>query len=32
MIAPSPIASKCSRRKTLMLPVAVMNSSPQAAA
>ena len=32
MIAPSPIASKCSRRKTLRLPVAVMNSSPQAAA
>ena len=30
MIAPSAIASKCSRRKTLMLPVAVMNSSPQA--
>ena len=32
MIAPSRIAAKCSRRKTLMLPVAVMNSSPQAAA
>ncbi len=32
MIAPSRIASKCSRRKTLMLPVAVMNRSPQAAA
>ena len=29
MIAPSRIASKCSRRKTLTLPVAVMNSSPQ---
>ena len=30
MIAPSRIASKCSRRKTLRLPVAVTNSSPQA--
>jgi hypothetical protein len=27
MIAPSPIASKCSRRKTLMLPVAVMTAA-----
>ena len=32
MIAPSRIASKCSRRKTLRLPVAVTNSSPQRAA
>ena len=32
MIAPSRMASKCSRRNTLTLPVAVMNSSPHAAA
>ena len=32
MIVPSRIAAKCSRRKTLTLPVAVTNSSPQAAA
>ena len=32
MIAPSFIAAKCSRRKTLTLPVAVTNRSPHAAA
>ena len=32
MIAPSFIEAKCSRRKTLTLPVAVTNRSPHGAA